>query len=91
MGSAQRRRKGAILQHGSLLLSASPTTPELFGVRELSTAPTYPRYWSDLVSRQIPESLGLGSDREQDATFLLPRSDVLERSVYRAEGWTRRR
>lgn len=35
-GSAQRRRRGAILQHGSLLLAASPRTPELVGLGELS-------------------------------------------------------
>lgn len=35
MGSAQRRRRGAILQHGGLLLAASSVTPELLGVRDL--------------------------------------------------------
>jgi lipoate-protein ligase A len=32
MGSAQRRRPGAILQHGSLLLTTSPHAPELPGL-----------------------------------------------------------
>jgi lipoate-protein ligase A len=35
-GSAQRRRRGAILQHGSLLLARSTQAPELPGVEELS-------------------------------------------------------
>jgi lipoyl(octanoyl) transferase len=35
-GSAQRRRRGAILQQGSLLLAASPRAPELPGIRELT-------------------------------------------------------
>lgn len=35
MGSAQRRRHGALLQHGSLLLSRSPHAPELPGIKEL--------------------------------------------------------
>lgn len=35
LGSAQRRRRGAILQHGSLLLGASPLTPDHLGLREL--------------------------------------------------------
>jgi lipoate-protein ligase A len=35
LGSAQRRRRGAILQHGGLLLGASPVTPELSGIGEL--------------------------------------------------------
>lgn len=35
LGSAQRRRRGAILQHGGLLLAASSVTPELLGLRNL--------------------------------------------------------
>jgi lipoyl(octanoyl) transferase len=35
LGSAQRRRKGAVLQHGSLLERASPLTPEHPGVLDL--------------------------------------------------------
>ena len=35
-GSAQRRQRGALLQHGSLLLAASPHAPVLLGVKELS-------------------------------------------------------
>lgn len=36
LGSAQRRRRGAVLQHGSLLLGASEFAPELIGVSELA-------------------------------------------------------
>ena len=40
LGSAQRRRRGAILQHGSLLRPAADYAPELPGICELATAPT---------------------------------------------------
>lgn len=33
-GSAQRKQRGALLQHGSILLAASPFTPQLPGIRE---------------------------------------------------------
>jgi lipoate-protein ligase A len=36
VGSAQRRQRRALLQHGSILLAASPYAPQLPGVRELS-------------------------------------------------------
>jgi lipoyl(octanoyl) transferase len=36
VGSAQRRQRGALLQHGAVLLTASPYTPALAGVAELS-------------------------------------------------------
>jgi lipoate-protein ligase A len=39
LGSAQRRRRGAILQHGSLLWRASEYAPDLPGICELATAP----------------------------------------------------
>jgi len=39
-GSAQRRKRGAVLQHGSLLLGRSPAAPELAGLSELSALPT---------------------------------------------------
>jgi lipoate-protein ligase A len=35
-GSAQRRHRGALLQHGAVLLAQSPFTPELPGILELS-------------------------------------------------------
>lgn len=39
LGSAQRRRRGAVLQHGSLLLERSPVAPEYPGIAELSGVP----------------------------------------------------
>jgi len=36
VGSAQRKHRGALLQHGSILLKQSPWTPELPGIAELS-------------------------------------------------------
>jgi lipoate-protein ligase A len=38
VGSAQRRRKGAVLQHGSILLARSQCAPELPGLHELTQA-----------------------------------------------------
>jgi len=36
VGSAQRRQRGALLQHGAILLAASPHTPTLPGIKELT-------------------------------------------------------
>ncbi len=57
-GSAQRRKRGAILQHGSLLLGRSPAAPELAGLGELASSAA-PGEW--LVGRwldRLSESLG---------------------------------
>jgi lipoate-protein ligase A len=47
-GSAQRRRRGAVLQHGSLLLHRSQAAPELAGLADL-----YPVSVEDLQSRWL--------------------------------------
>ncbi len=36
VGSAQRRQRGALVQHGAVLLAASPSAPVLPGIRELA-------------------------------------------------------
>ncbi len=36
VGSAQRRQRGALVQHGAILLAASPHTPVLPGIAELT-------------------------------------------------------
>jgi lipoate-protein ligase A len=36
LGSAQRKRRGVVLQHGSLLLATSACAPELLGISELA-------------------------------------------------------
>ena len=40
VGSAQRRRRGAVLQHGSVLLRASPLTPAVPGLLDLAESPS---------------------------------------------------
>jgi lipoate-protein ligase A len=65
-GSAQRRRHGALLQHGSVLLARSPAAPEFSGLAEISglaiTAEALCRGWQVRLERRLemtcrPESL----------------------------------
>jgi lipoate-protein ligase A len=58
LGSAQRRRRGAVLQHGSLLLRASEYAPELIGLSELA-----PRFFDStatclLLAERLSKCLG---------------------------------
>jgi len=55
MGSAQRRRDGALLQHGSILLSRCDEAPELVGVNDLATSFPDELNPSDLISAWSPE------------------------------------
>lgn len=90
VGSAQRRQRGAILQHGGILLARSLFAPELPGLREL-TQDTFDQ--RDFIERWL-----LRMSRALDATFdVRPPSeeevaaaDELVRTKYAAEAWVRR-
>lgn len=56
MGSAQRKRRGAVLQHGSLLLGTCPAAPWLPGLADLG-APTA-GIGSDGLARCLENALG---------------------------------
>ena len=95
VGSAQRRRAGAVLQHGSLLLARSPTTPELPGLVDLAgpaAAGDDPvATWGAICRQVLPDLLGGETiwrdfeDRERE------RADELSREIYESDRWTRRR
>jgi lipoate-protein ligase A len=51
-GSAQRKQRGALLQHGGILLAASPFTPLLLGIRELVDVAVQP---SDLCAAVVAQ------------------------------------
>lgn len=52
VGSAQRRRKGVTLQHGSIILAASRLAPFVDGIRELS-----PSFDDERFQRLLPETI----------------------------------
>ncbi len=54
VGSAQRKRGGAVLQHGSILLAASPHAPTLPGIRNLTGVAVDP----DSLAAAIPPVCG---------------------------------
>lgn len=51
VGSAQRRHRGALLQHGAILLAASPHAPQLQGIAEL----TGKRISPDILEQSVIE------------------------------------
>ena len=81
-GSAQRRHRGAVLQHGSILLDCSPGAPELAGVLQLAgktpTASNLAHAWRPRLEKQLllafePASLAAVEERRaiknQDERF----------------------
>ncbi|MDX2035417.1 MAG: biotin/lipoate A/B protein ligase family protein [Isosphaeraceae bacterium] len=91
IGSAQRRRLGAVLQHGSILLSAAQRTPELPGIREITGVEQDLSIWSARIARAIPFALDLEPIRSEPTPSELADADRLRREVYGTTEWTGRR
>jgi lipoate-protein ligase A len=90
-GSAQRRRRGAILQHGSLLLRRSEAAPEIAGLEDLAGG-SLPRHllahaWLSGVS----DRLGMKWRRRRLSDRQRNRAAALAHDRYATTGWTRHR
>jgi lipoate-protein ligase A len=57
-GSAQRKQRGALLQHGSILLAASPFAPMLLGIRELAGVAVEPSDLGSALTEQFGRRTG---------------------------------
>jgi lipoate-protein ligase A len=91
VGSAQRRRPNAVLQHGSILLNASEWTPELPGLGDVADLDLTARAWAEQLNHRLPGSLGLTTHEEDLTPSEAARAAELARCVYSEGDWTRRR
>jgi lipoyl(octanoyl) transferase len=88
VGSAQRRRRGAILQQGSILLAGSPLIPEVRGCRDLAEVPRSCHEWAERLRESIPPALGLEPEAIAVPNAIRARASELESAIYRTVGWT---
>jgi lipoate-protein ligase A len=58
VGSAQRKRRGAVMQHGGILLATSPHTPQLPGIAELTGRRLEPRELAQAVVAELAAATG---------------------------------
>ena len=90
-GSAQRRRRGAVLQHGSVLLARSAAAPELDGLSELTGQPIGAEQllaaWLPLLQRRLAADWQRGGLSEQQQIEAM----LLSTNRYAAASWTERR
>jgi lipoate-protein ligase A len=91
VGSAQRRRFGAILQHGSILLETSPLTPELPGLCEAARISTDVASWTTDLRQRIATALGMAEKDDQVSAAERERALDLARNVYSRDYWNLRR
>jgi lipoate-protein ligase A len=88
VGSAQRRRGGAVLQHGSLLLARSSHTPELIGVCDVADGSARVDLWSERLLARIPSALGLRHVEAQVPAQARDKAMELEQNRYQNAAWT---
>lgn len=94
MGSAQRRYKGALIQHGSLLLAKSPFAPSLDGLEELtephtdSCNPIKKMAFAESISSAISDFLGEGTARVDSFDKMLT---PYPRGNFENAEWTQKR
>ncbi len=90
-GSAQRRRRGAVLQHGSVLLGRSGAAAELPGVRDLTqcevTCDTLVAAWLP----RLEEHLGVSFSESTLTGVQRRRAQQWVDAKYGADDWTKDR
>jgi lipoate-protein ligase A len=90
-GSAQRRRKNSVLQHGSVLLDQSPFAPELPGIVQLTgksvTSDELVHRWLSHLSIQLNIPSKYAQLEEQEKKHALE----IEGAKFGNAGWTERR
>ncbi|HLA86238.1 MAG TPA: hypothetical protein VJL29_15730 [Thermoguttaceae bacterium] len=87
-GSAQRRRHGAVLQHGSVLLGRSAAAPELPGIADLTGRNVTP---GELVEAWLPrleEHLGLAFSNRALDDDQRRRAERYVEAKYASDAWT---
>ena len=90
-GSAQRRRLGAVLQHGSLLLARSPHAPELPGIAELTGVRLAPREFATRWGQTLGVELGCVFSPVLLDPQVVATAEVLEESKFASTAWNARR
>jgi lipoyl(octanoyl) transferase len=91
LGSAQRRHRGAILQHGSLLLETSAAAPELPGVQNLAPMRLPIDHLTSAVCRELSCHLDLSLIPGQLSAAMESHVTDLTNTKYGSTVWTKRR
>lgn len=91
VGSAQRKQKGALLQHGGILLQQSEYTPQLPGLRELTGVQITPEQVANLVTERFATDTGWELVPVQWSVEELARRKQLATEKYGSSEWNLKR
>ena len=91
IGSAQRRRRGAILQHGSILLATSEYATELPGICELTGVDLAMDEFVETISLCLAASLALDLSPRSRMASIEEQITGLQMSKYNQTDWNEQR
>lgn len=91
VGSAQRRQRGALLQHGAVLLAHSPHAPVLPGIQELSNRTLLAEEVMAAVTHETIQQTGWDLVAEDWTTGELRRIDHWVAEKYTRASWNCKR
>jgi lipoate-protein ligase A len=91
LGSAQRRVRGKILQHGSLLLQASNFAPQLPGVAEFGPTQTSPNKIVESILDILGTKLGIRWNAELLSSNEQELGKSIQQNCFGSLDWTGRR
>lgn len=91
VGSAQRRQREALLQHGAILLEASPHAKILPGIRELSGRIVPPAALQQAIARSFTQETGWELTAGAWTAAERRRRDDLVRTRYTQASWNEKR
>jgi lipoate-protein ligase A len=91
VGSAQRRHRDALLQHGSILLARSPSAPELRGIEDVArvtdVAAKIVRHWPEQLAQELDWSFVADSVSETERRL----AQDIEQQRYGTREWNEKR
>jgi len=86
-GSAQRKGKGALLQHGSILFKQSPFAPSVPGILELAGVPVNPQEFIGAVLKQLEWKFEPGDWTSEELAAMAK----IENEKYSSDEWNGKR
>lgn len=90
-GSAQRRRRGGLLQHGSVLLAASTFAPELPGISDAAAKAVEARELADAWCASLAGRMQYHIHAATYSDSIRHAAEMLRRRKYASDAWNLRR
>ena len=91
VGSAQRKYRQALMQHGSVLVAQSEHTPDLSGIRELTGITLPMAQLREAIGRNFVEQTGWRIERDEWSTQERMLIEELATQKYAASAWNEKR